>query len=589
MKQDKAKQMKHPDRLSSYWLSQSGLCVLIALTGILYNFGMLANPYFEGVLIDTIQANSSDSSRVLQVTLVFVVTIFLCMVFRALKRYFVRRFANNAKLTIRHILYNNILNTKAIDLEKENIGTLLTRCQSDCFQAVEGMRKLTTEIFDTIFLFLFYIIYLFLFDGKMTLCALIPVAIGILFAFLMRKRIYQVSAEAKKINSTLSTETFSLFDHALMFRLYSRDEDNLAHYDKTLKEYEKKNVRSSLLTTTTVPISNLIALIGLIPIIYLGTGYVIEGGNLTAPIPELMKTTWTIGSFSTYITTFVLLASKASHTANLFSSVEKGLSSWKRIKPYIKPYEEYPHAVSREEDGLVLKDFGIKVDKSDVLFEHLNLEARKGEIIALTGPIASGKSAFGKVFLQDLPYEGSLVLFGEELKDYSLGEIKGNITYMGHRSELLTTTIKENISYGESKDVLPYLHMVSFDQDFESLPEKENTIVGNEGIKLSGGQQERIALARTFYHHKGFVILDDPFASVDIKTEHEIMKSLREEAKDCILLFISHRLSYFPYCDKVLVINQDKTISLGTHESLLNNNPTYQQLYALQKKEVSHE
>ncbi|MDD6239965.1 MAG: ABC transporter ATP-binding protein [Eubacteriales bacterium] len=587
MKQDKSKRLRHPERLSSYWLSQFGLCVLITLTGILYNFGMLANPYFEGVLIDTIQVSSSDASRVLQVTLLFVITIFGTMVFRGLKRYFVRRFANNTKLTIRHILYNNILNTKAIDLEKENIGTLLTRCQSDCFQAVEGMRKLTTEIFDTLFLFFFYIVYLFLFDVKMTLFALIPVAIGILFAFLMRKRIYQASAEAKKINSTLSGETFSLFDHSLMFRLYSRDEDNLAHYDKTLKEYEKKNVRSSLLTTTTVPISNVIALIGLIPIIYLGTGYVIEGGNLFAPIPQLMKTTWTIGSFTTYITTFVLLASKASHTANLFSSVEKGLSSWKRIKPYIEPYKEYPHAIQREGGTLVLKDFGIKVSETDTLFAHVNLEAKKGEILALTGPIASGKSAFGKVFLQDLPYEGSVILFDKELKNYSISEIKGNITYMGHRSELLTTSIKENISYGEKKDVLPYLKAVSFTKDFESLPEKENTIVGNEGIRLSGGQQERIALARTFYHHKGMVILDDPFASVDIKTEHEIMKSLREEAKDCILLFISHRLSYFPYCDKVLVINPDKTISIGTHDSLLKENPTYQQLYSLQKKEVN--
>ena len=527
MKQDKSKSIQHPERLSSYWSSQFGLCVLITLTGILYNFGMLANPYFEGVLIDTIQENTSDENRVLKVTLLFVITIFGTMVFRALKRYFVRRFANNTNLTIRHILYNNILNTKAIDLEKENIGTLLTRCQSDCFQAVEGMRKLTTEIFDTLFLFFFYIVYLFLFDVKMTLFALIPVAIGILFAFLMRKRIYQASAEAKKINSTLSGETFSLFDHSLMFRLYSRDEDNLAHYDKTLKEYEKKNVRSSLLTTTTVPISNVIALIGLIPIIYLGTGYVIEGGNLSAPIPQLMKTTWTIGSFTTYITTFVLLASKASHTANLFSSVEKGLSSWKRIKPYIEPYKEYPHAIQREGGTLVLKDFGIKVSETDTLFAHVNLEAKKGEILALTGPIASGKSAFGKVFLQDLPYEGSVILFDKELKNYSISEIKGNITYMGHRSELLTTSIKENISYGEKKDVLPYLKAVSFTKDFESLPEKENTIVGNEGIRLSGGQQERIALARTFYHHKGMVILDDPFASVDIKTEHEIMKSLR--------------------------------------------------------------
>ena len=131
--------------------------------------------------------------------------------------------------------------------------------------------------------------------------------------------------------------------------------------------------------------------------------------------------------------------------------------------------------------------------------------------------------------------------------------------------------------------------MVSFSHDLKSMPDKEETLVGNEGVKLSGGQQERIALARTFYHKKGLMILDDPFASVDMKTERQIMKCLREEAKDCIILFLSHRLSYFPYCDKVAVINSDCSISIGKHEELLEKNKSYQELYRLQLTEAKHE
>lgn len=562
--------------------------IMISISGILYNLGMLANPYFEGLLVDTISNPETSLQQFLFLILIFVLTILLVQVFRAIKRYLVRRFNNNTVTTIRKTLYNNLMNESLLQLQNENMGQLLTRLQSDCFQTCEGLRKLTTEIFDTVFLFLFYIMYLCFYSVKMTLFALIPVFFAILFAFLMRKKIYQANVAAKKANARLSNETYSLFDHALLFRLYSRDEENLRRYDDVLKDYEKKNVRSELLSEMYVPISNVISLLGLLPIIYLGSAAVIDSVFFSLSVPYVMNENWTIGALTTYVTTFVLLSSKASHTANLFSSIEKGLSSWKRIKPYIKPYQEYPRKEILQGDSLVLRNFSISTDER-VLFHDLNLACRKGEVVALTGMVASGKSYFGKVFLDEVPYSGSAVLFGKEVRDFTKGEIKGNVTYMGHRCELVSDTIRDNIAYGEEKDVKPYLDMVDFNKDMESMGQKEETLVGNEGVKLSGGQQERIALARTFYHKKGLVILDDPFASVDIKTEHTIMNSLRKEAEDSIILFFSHRLSYFPYCDKIIVINDDGSLSIGTHESLLKDNRTYQELYQLQLLEVNHE
>lgn len=588
MKKHNIKLSRHPEKLTSYFKLSLPLMIMISISGILFNLGMLANPYFEGLLVDTISNPETSLQQFFFLILIFVLTILLVQVFRAIKRYLVRRFNNNTVTTIRKTLYNNLMNESLLQLQNENMGQLLTRLQSDCFQTCEGLRKLTTEIFDTVFLFLFYIMYLCFYSVKMTLFALIPVFFAILFAFLMRKKIYQANVAAKKANARLSNETYSLFDHALLFRLYSRDEENLRRYDDVLKDYEKKNVHSELLSEMYVPISNVISLLGLLPIIYLGSAAVIDSVSFSLSVPYVMNGNWTIGALTTYVTTFVLLSSKASHTANLFSSIEKGLSSWKRIKPYIKPYQEYPRKEILQGDSLVLRNFSISTDER-VLFHDLNLTCRKGEVVALTGMVASGKSYFGKVFLDEVPYSGSAVLFGKEVRDFTKGEIKGNVTYMGHRCELVSDTIRDNIAYGEEKDVKPYLDMVDFNKDMESMGQKEETLVGNEGVKLSGGQQERIALARSFYHKKGLVILDDPFASVDIKTEHTIMNSLRKEAEDSIILFFSHRLSYFPYCDKIIVINDDGSLSTGTHESLLKDNRTYQELYQLQLQEVNHE
>ena len=143
-----------------------------------------------------------------------------------------------------------------------------------------------------------------------------------------------------------------------------------------------------------------------------------------------MNSTWTLGAFTSYLTTFVLMASKASKTAKLFGSIEKGLASWKRIKPIIKPYAPYAQPVTvAQNDELVLKDFSLTIE-GKTLISHLDLTAKRGQIIGITGPIASGKSAFTKVFSQTLPYEGSVSLFGKELSAYSPAELAGTIVTM---------------------------------------------------------------------------------------------------------------------------------------------------------------
>ncbi len=580
--------LSNPSHLLSYWRKEWLVFLFIALFGLLYNLGMLFNPYFEGILIDFFLEEKQSANSILPLLLIYLVGIFLIQFFRMAKRYLVRRFANEVTCMMRKNLFNNLLHESYEEIAHEDMGTLLNRLQSDCNESVEGMRKLTTEIFDTVFLFLFYIVYIFFYDVKMSLFALIPVAVSILVSFLMRKVIFKYSSLSKKSNAMLSKMTYEMMDHAWMYRLYSLDEKNENKYDDSLKDYERNMVKSEVLTDITLPICNVISLIGLIPILYLGIGYVSSSASFSYSLPYLMKDNWTIGAFSTYITTFVLLSSKASHTAKLFSSIEKGLSSWKRIKPYIKPYEEFSKAEEREGDSLLMKDFSISFDEKR-LFEPFSLEARKGEIIALTGPVACGKTAIGKAFLKVAPYSGSLRLFGKEIHDYTLEERNGNLSYMGHQNNLFTESIKNNISYGEEKSVMDYLSMVSFSEDMENMPLKEETIVGNEGIRLSGGQQERIALARTFYHKKGMIILDDPFSNVDVRTEHEIMMRLKKEACDSILLLFSHRLSYFPYCDKVVCIHKDGSVVCSTHSELMEEDEEYKNLFLMQKSEVEHE
>lgn len=572
--------IKDPSRLASYWTAQIPLCIAIGITGFIYNFGMLASPYFEGRIVDSIESKT-PLQDVMALTGVFIGAIAVVLVARALKRYTVRRFANNTTVAMRSLLGNALLH-RPFKGEDASIGSTLSKVISDVEAVVEGMRKLTTEVFDTLAMLLFYIAFLFLYDVEMTLYALIPVALAILVAFLMRKAIFHASSDARKANSSMAGMTYDLFDNAMTYRIYGRDQKHLEQYDGLLQDYEKKTVKASALTDIMIPLANVIALLGLIPIFIIGPQRIVANAALSAPLPGLMKAEWSLGAFTTYLTTFILMASKASHTAKLFGSIEKGLASWKRVKPLIAPYQGYVQEVEvAETKKMTIRDFSLEID-GKTLLSHFNFEAHQGQIIGITGPIASGKSAFAKTFFQLLPYSGSLCVFGKEIRDYRSEEIAGTLTWMPHHNELFTDTIKNNIALGEDKDVMPYLRDVAFSKDLEMMSEKENTLVGNEGVKLSGGQQERLALARSLYHRKRLLILDDPFASVDPNTEKEILTHLREECGDSLVLLISHRLTSFKDLDGIIVLHGDGEVEVGKESELLQKSDLYRTLFALQ-------
>lgn len=577
--------VKKPNKLSSFFLKEKWVFLAIVIFGVLYNVGMLVNPTFQGKLVDSISSLNSENSisSILQVSLLYVLMIILVQSCRALKRFYVRKLAYKVQNEMRLIIFNNILNEDLNHLKNEKIGTLISRAISDVNNAVEGMRKVTTEIFDTALLFIVYIIYLFLFSPIVTLYALIPVICSIALAFILRNAVYKYSSLSRESNSKLSNMSYDLFDNALLYRVNGRDDYNLKEYDNLLDEYEKNNRKAQIIKDVMIPLVNMISLIGLIPILYFFIPYVIEGKELYHHIIGITNQYWTIGLFSTYLSTFVLMSSKASHTAKLFSSISSGLACWQRIKPYIKEYSEYKEGeISFENNEIVFTNFSISLNNVKII-NNISCVIKKGEIIGITGPVACGKTLLGKTLIKEYDYEGSLTYFGKELKDIDKNSINKYVSYMGHNSELFTDTIENNIAFGESKNVNEYLSFASFDEDMKNMPLKEKTLVGNEGVKLSGGQQQRIALARTFYHEKPIYILDDPFSSVDIKTEYEIISKIKKINNDSIIFLISHRLSVFKDLDNIFVFDGNGKIQIGKHEELLKSSKIYNDIYTIQK------
>ncbi|WP_333657359.1 ABC transporter ATP-binding protein [Tissierella praeacuta] len=572
MEKTNIKPIEEPDKIISYWKNEKFVVTLIIFFGLAYNIGIVLGPIYQGKLVDSI-LRGDNLPTLIVLGVKFVAIIITIQVMRYFKRLYIRMFANNTSATMRFMLYNNIINKSIMDLDNENMGNLMTRVISDVELCVEGMRKFTTEVFDTGVVMVSYFISMIIYDVKITILASVFIPVAIILAEKLKVLIYKYSTAFRKKSSEVTDLTYRSIENAILYRVNGIESQNQERYNIELEDLKDKAIKADILENSMQPIYKLIALLGVILVIYLGGNKVIAGS-------------WTVGIFSAYISIFISMATKASKAAKLFNSVQKSQVSWKRIRPYLSDYyrKDITTNIKKDETNLVVRNLSFKYPNSkENIIENINFEARKGEIIGITGPIACGKTTLGISLLGQYPYMGSIKIDGKELKDYSEYERSEMISYLSHKSQLLSDTIYNNITLGDAQDIKYVLKDICFEDDLKSMPQKELTIVGNNGIRLSGGQQSRIAIARTLVRKNKIIILDDPFSAIDMKTEEMIIQNLRKSYKDSIIILISHRLSIFNKINKILLINSDKKVDYGTHDELMKKSTLYRDIYTLQR------
>ncbi len=576
-KQRRIKNVTAPNRILSYFKMELCPLTLVTISGILYNAGMLAGPYFEGLLaqrlLDIIKGYKDFYSMV-RLAITYLAVILIVQLMRSIKRFYVRRFANNTSRNMRHMLYNSLVNMSKDELEQEVLGAVMTKAIADVDACVEGMRKFTTEVFDTGVVIVAYLSLLFFYDWRLTLISCIFTPIAYFIAERLKTRITCYNAEYKKSTDKLNNATMDRISNAITYRIYGSEQNRDIAYETHLKNYEKRAVSANIWENTMQPLYNIISMSGAVLIVYLGAKNVLGTG----------WTSWNIAAFTTFLSAFTKMALKSSKAAKLFNSVQKAKVSWARIKPLMKEYVEPNTKTSidfSQPVKLVVSNLSLRWPGSSWIIKDISFFAYPGQIIGVTGSIACGKSTLGKAFIGEVPYDGSIRVWERELSELSDYERSRLISYMGHESELMSDSIEENIQLGEQRGITPYLQAVCFDEEVAQMPQGASTSVGSSGIRLSGGQQARTALARTLYNAQQILILDDPFSAVDRITEKEIFKNLHTLTKDKIVILISHRLYMFPTFDKVLFLDDGACI-FSTHEDLTQENCAYAKLYNAQ-------
>ena len=580
MFEGRIREVGRPDRILSYFGQEKAVLLVVTVTGILYNLGMGAGPYFEGQLAQCLydiyqgEATAGDMARL---AALYVGVIFLVQLARAGKRYSVRLFANRVSRTMRHTLYHSLVRLDAHALQQENLGNLMTKAMGDVDACAEGMRKFTTEVFDTGVVMVVYLSLLLAYDWRLTLLACLFTPAAYWIANRLKKQVVEANGVYKAAEAQLNALTLDRVSHALTYRIYGEETRRDGAYEKQLAAYEKASARANIFEGALGPLYDAIAMAGTGMIFWFGAKNVLGSGWRA----------WDIAAFTTFLSCFTKLTVKSSKVAKLFNSVQKAEVSWKRIQPLMKSPETLePLAVPLAVD-VTLENLSFAYGDQPV-FSGLSLTAHPGDIIGVTGPVACGKSTFGRVFLCEAPYGGSAKFGKTEFSALTPRQIAETVGYLGHDPELSADTIQNNVLCGSNQDAKPYLAAAALDHEVLAMEAGLDTVIGSSGTRLSGGQAQRLALARTLAHPRPVLVLDDPFSALDRNTEDTVFANLQEYAKDKVVFLISHRLYHFPQMRSVIFMEDGKT-TVGTHKELMASVPVYRQLYESQTGGQAHE
>lgn len=538
--------MKHYNKIRYYFYYLWGILVPLTITGILYDSLMSFIPRIQGDAINSIKQQNTD--LIIKSSLIFLgLTIFL-QINRFLKRYLVRVFSNKMNYLMRNKCFNHMLSLDMAFYEQNKVGDILNKNTTDISDTCESIRKLTTEIFDTVILMIGYIVSYFLLDDKIALMSLPFVLISIIISLLLKKKVYMTTKDYKEYSSKFKDSTLNMLKNEIYFRGMGVNEKYIDQYSKEVDILAKKNVKNLVYKASMESIYSSIGFIGLFFVLYFGLNNVIDG-------------TYDIGTFTTILTTFVLIANKGAKVGKSFNAYQGLKVTWKRIKPFLEDDIEKEEEYQFNSDGLSLIDFSYSYD--DFKTPTITYSFNKDEKIGIVGRVHTGKSTLLKSLTGLYEYDGEAKLNGIDLKD--LFKFKNQvISYCPSKESLFKDSIANNIELGRDGNIKEALNSACLTDSQLDI----NTEINPTMVNISGGQKQRLMLARSLYHQSNMYLLDNPFSSL----ERSMSESISNQVLDMNGLFfiVTNDENILKKLDRIIYLN-DGIAKIDTYFNLLKD------------------
>ncbi len=520
-----------------------------------------------------------------KVILYGVITILLAcasLCFGALgARYAVKGGQGLAK-NLREAQFRKIQDFSSANIDKFSTSSLITRMTTDITSTSGMFQMLTRMTVRAPLTFIFAIIMAFIINPRIAgiIACAIPIIAVVLFT-VMSKAHPHFRAMLKKYDGMNSSVQENLIAVRVV-KSFVREDYEIEKFENSSLEVRKAQLRAEKVIMWANPIMQLViwSCVGIIAY-FAGT--------------EIIIGTMELGDFNSFLSYSMQILMNVMMIAMIFMNLVLSRASMQRICEVLD--EEID--IKDPEDGdlkvkdgsIIFKDvdFSYFKDENNLALENANIEIKSGETIGIIGGTGSSKTTFVSLIprLYDVT-KGELIVGGHNVREYKQQELRDNVAMVLQKNVLFSGTIKENLKWGDleatDEEIIEACKKAQAHDFIMSFPEGYETVLGQGGVNVSGGQKQRLCIARALLKKPKIIILDDSTSAVDTATDAAIRQAFKETLTDVTTIIIAQRISSIQDSDRIIVLDEGKIDQVGTHEELLKTNEIYQEVYTSQMK-----
>ena len=586
--------MKELKRLNNFLLKYKGRLLLGLIITVVSRVFSLVTPRLVGGSMTSIEnylnvqsVTPDELKEVLLMNIIFIIGASLISgFFTFLMRQTIINVSRFIEFDVKNQIFSHYQSLDQLFYKKNRTGDLMNRISEDVSKVRMYYGPVLMYGTNAIILFIVIISYMFSVAPKLTIYSLIPLPVLSIFIYKISDLINKKSTKVQESLSDLSTYSQESFSGISVLKSFNIQDLIFNKFDKYAIESFKNNLSLAKIQAWFFPI--ILFLIGLsnLIVIFIGGKEYIDG-NIE------------IGVVAEFIIYVNMLTWPVTLVGWVTSIIKQAEASQKRINEFLDSNTSLENGTlkmtKKQAKDIVFKDVSFEYDQTGIkIFNSFNLKIEEGKTIGIVGKVGSGKTSILDLICRIYdPSSGDIFIGDKNLKSLELNELRKNISYVTQNNFLFSESIQKNIEFGNpnaTKDEVKQAAILAeIDSEILKFKKGYETILGERGVTLSGGQVQRLSIARSFIKDSEIYLFDDCFSSLDSDTEDRIIRNLNNNFKDKTLLIVSHRVSCVKNADKIIVLENGKIIQDGTHTDLINIKGFYKDLYSKQNTEINKE
>ncbi|MDC3162752.1 ABC transporter transmembrane domain-containing protein [Candidatus Pelagibacter sp.] len=546
----------------------------ILVAGSTSSIAWLLDPAIKKIFIDKDQ------------TLIFVIPLFIVIAFavKGISLYVAKVLMINVgeevKMKLQFDMLKSLVKADTQFIDEKHSGKFISNLTYDVSHITNLLSIAILNLFKDSLTLFGLLIVMFIQNWKLSLISIIMIPLASIAARTLGKRMGKVVTEAQEKSGFLTSYLVELFKNHKLIKIFQKENFETNKASGHLEQLKDKSKKISTVLVRMSPIMEILTGIMIAILIF-------YSGKL------IMKNEIQVNNFFSFLAAMMLAYQPVRSLSTLNMVINQGYSAASRILPIIDTVnsirdKENSKKIEINEGKIQFKDIYFKYNSNEEnVLNNINLEFKGGKMTALVGHSGSGKSTILNLiprFYQ--PKDGDITIDGQSIYESTLESLRKNISLVSQETTLFDDTIKNNIKYANenaSDEEIYEAAKLSNSYDFiENLPNKFETIIGENGVRLSGGEKQRISIARAMIKKSEIILLDEATSSLDSETERKIQEALKLLVKNKTTIVIAHRLSTIQNSNNIYLIDSGKVMDSGKHEELLIKSKLYKNFYEKQ-------